>query len=263
MNEKNTETEYFSMPAGLKNRLLHLAEEDAQHRAEDDEALFFITGRQIVKTPRDIERNYAGKYCTSSGIKPINCDLERYPANGIRFSNNYEHAAGYLVTAGMLVGSLNTGTDGAKARIQSLIETEQIIEVGKLVVQGMYRYFNFTGRGIDEIFRVDSFAMARVIRKPDEGKGAQMPNDGPVFLTAKNFNMFLSASPREVGGSMIISGSFFEPSTVAEMVADGRLSVAGEWTDGTLELVPSVRDEMRNLALLEYDRKITARNEAK
>ena len=263
MNEKTTETEYFTMPAGLKNRLLYLAEEDAQHRAEDGETLFFITGRQAVKSLRDIARGYTGTICTQSGIKPTNCDLERYPANGIRFSNNYEHCHGYLVTAGMLVGSLNTGTDGAKARIQSLVESEQITEVGKLSIQGMSRYFNITGKGIDDIFRVDSFAMARVIRKPDEGRGAQLPDDGHVFLTAKNFDMFLSTSPREVGGFMILSGSFLEPSTVAEMVADGRLSVAGEWTDGTLELVPSVRDEMRNLALLEYDRKITARDETR
>ena len=263
MNEKTTETEYFTMPAGLKNRLLYLAEEDSQHRAEDGETLFFITGRQAVKSLRDIERGYTGTICTQSGIKPTNCDLERYPANGIRFSNNYEHCHGYLVTAGMLVGSLNTGTEGAKTRIQSLIESEQIIEVGKLIVQGMYRTFNITGKGIDDIFRVDSYAMSRMVRKPDVGHGEMLPDDGPVFLTAKNFNMYLSTSPREVGSSMILSGSFLEPSTVAEMVADGRLSIAGEWKGGTLELVPSVKKEMRDAVLLEYDRKITARNETK
>lgn len=257
------ETVFFQMPVEVKNRLLFLADEDSQHRANDGEVLFFITGRQIVKTPRDIERGYSGTICTQSGVRPIHCDAERYPANGIRFASNYEHPAGRLVTAGMLVGSLNTEAEESKARIKSLLESEQIIEVGKLVFEGMFRTFKITGQGIDDIFAVDSFAMNRMVRKPDEGKGAQLPDDGPVFVTSKRFNMCLSTSPREVGPDMLLSGSFFCPETVAEMVFDERLTPAGDWKGGRLELVPAIRDEMRRLALIEYDAAITAREKAR
>lgn len=257
------ESDFFQMPAGIKNKLLYLADEDSQHRANDGEILYFITGRQVVKTPRDIEHGYSGTSCTQSGIKPIHCDPSRYPANGIRFASNYEHPAGYLVSAGMLVGSLNTETAESKARIQSLIDSEQIIEVGKIIVEGQYRTYKITGQGIDDIYAVDNYAMNRMIRKPDEGKGAMLPDDGPVFMTAKNFDMHLQTSPRAVGPSMILSGSFLYPETVAEMVSDGRLALAGEWKAGNLELVPSIRDEMRKLALIDYDRAITARNERK
>lgn len=257
------ETDFFQMPVEVKNRLIFLADEDSQHRANDGETLYFITSHKVTKSARDLERGYEGTWSTQYGIRPIHCEASRYPENGIRFASNYEHPAGYLITAGQLVGSLNVEAEDSKEFIKSLLDCRQIIEVGLLSYSGMYREFKLTGEGIDKIWGVDNFAMNRMVRKDDRGEGAQLPDDGAVFLSAKNFNKYLSTTPREVGGSMILSGSFLEPSTVAEMVADGWLIPAGEWKDGTLELVPSIRDEMRKLALIDYDQKISARKESK
>jgi hypothetical protein len=238
-NTKNIYQQYAMPPC--QSRFFHLGSADGSHFAESGETLYAVTRNCLGEPSR---RGYRATV-TNTGIAPRNTEYEKYAPGAIRYASNFLFNAGELVTAGLLVGSLNTSSDEGRAQIAALVESEKILDVGRLAPGGYgWLTFEFSPEGIDYLFSVDEIARSRMILKMD-GPGSEAVKDGALYILARN-SYFSSCRPSPAPAGWLL------PSCIVDDVP-AAAHPAGTVENGWPVLTAAVREYYRGLAVIEAD----------
>ena len=256
--------EKYIMPSGIKGQLFRTADSDSLHFMQSGEPLYLVTGRRVEKTRYALD----GVATSSDGVKPLNTEKEKYPEVASRYSANYIHDAGRVVSPGLLCGADFVNTPDAKAYVAGLLDREEIVPVGSVDggLGGIFGSltFKYTITGIDAMINLEAFTAARLVMVRG-AKGIHRPEAGKLILTGPKFLISLNSAavPSNVAGagwllSETMVGNF------ESMQANGLDVIDGGTLDTVgIHLTEEAAAVLRDMAVLERSAELYPENKSK